>query len=188
MFWSNLTKFPRSCKSSVRPVWLSLVPKRYPHYLRCIFYRFPSAVPKLEKLKTGPRWLGFVPETYTHSLRCSFYRFSSNRLKIVSNEFWRLLRDQTPPEQAPYTVWGAVFIISRQCGWKIFWSNFADFSGPEHHRSRLSKKQGPNDSILHPKHTHPVWGAILIITVNTAEKCFGRILTTFPSPKRHQSK
>jgi len=46
---------------------------------------------------------------------------------------------------------------------KMFRSNFDNFSKPGHHRSKQSWKQGPDDSILHPRHTHTVRCAILII-------------------------
>ena len=63
-----------------------------------------SAGPEWAKLKIGLRWLGFVPETYPHCLRCRSYRFSSVRLKIVSIEFWRLLRHRTPLEQSSHCL------------------------------------------------------------------------------------
>jgi len=192
--------------------------------------------PEQAMLKTGPRGLDFAPETYPPYLGCSFYSLPSARPKNVTNKVWRLFRSRTPPEHTDdlvshskhtHTCWGAVPIDSRQYVWKMFWSNFDDFSmyghtgavpkqenlktspgwldftpqtyqhclgailivsseydrkmfgqhfdnffGMGHHRKKWSWKSGPYDSVLHLKHTHPVWGAVLIVTLQYGWKMF----------------
>jgi len=59
----------------------------------------------------------------------------------------------------------------------MFGTNFDYFSGAGHRRSGQRWKRGPDDSVLHPKHTRTVWGAVIIISVSTPKKCFGWILT-----------
>ena len=84
-------------------------------------------------------------------LVCNSYCFLSVQLKNVSIIFWRLVRAQTPPEQAlsrqiwkpglddlilyqrhRHTIWGAILIVFHQYGRKMFWSNFDAFSEPIH--------------------------------------------------------
>jgi len=64
----------------------------------------------------------------------------------------------------------------------MFQLNFGDLSGCEYNWSRQIWKSGPVDSVFHPKHTHTILGAVLIVFHSTTEKCFGRILMTFPGP------
>jgi len=47
---------------------------------------------------------------------------------------------------------------------KLFWSNFDDYSGHRHHRSKQTWKPGLEYSVLHPTHTNTVWGAVLIVS------------------------
>jgi len=46
-----------------------------------------------------------------------------------------------------------------------------------------SNFSSPDDLVLHSKQTHTNWGAILIVFITIAEKCFSQILTTFSSTK-----
>jgi len=62
-----------------------------------------------------------------------------------------------------------------------FWRLLRARAPLEQAQSKQSWKSGPNDSIFNSKHNHTVCGAILIVSRNTAEKCFCQILTTFPS-------
>jgi len=43
--------------------------------------------------------------------------------------------------------------------WLLFWA----WTSPVQARTRQSLKPDPDDSILHPKHTYTIWGAVLII-------------------------
>jgi len=133
-----------------------------------------------------------MPEIYPHFLGCSSYWFPSVRLKNVSIEFWWLFwaqaHNQSSQSWKPdpndsillpeytHTIWDWFFIVSHLYGWKMSRSNFDDFFGIGHHRSRESWKRDPNDSVLHSKYTLTFWGVVLIV------QCFGQILMTFPCP------
>jgi len=48
----------------------------------------------------------------------------------------------------------------------MFQLNFDDFLGPDTTGTGLEEvnlKISPDDFVLHPKHTHKIWGAFLII-------------------------
>ena len=150
------------------------------------FLSFPISSSQAGKIENRAPMNGFVPETYT-LWGVVFIVSRQIDLKLYQTNFEDFCGTRHH-QSRPHTVWGAVFIISSQCSWKIFWSNFADFSGPEHHRSRLSRKQGPNDPVLHSKHTHPVWGAILIIYCQYGWKMFRSNFDDFSEPKRNHSK
>jgi len=143
------------------------------------------------KLKIRPEWVCFATGTYPQSLGCSSYRFRSIRLKNVSVKFWLLFWVWTPTEQAwsrqswksgpddsilypkhTRNVWGVVLIVSRLYGSKIFRSHFDDFFGTRKHQSRKSWKPGTNDLVLHLKHTHIVWGALLNVSGQYGWKMF----------------
>jgi len=71
-----------------------------------------------------------------------------------------------------HIVCGVIHIIFSQYSWKLFQSNFEDFSRPGYHSSWQSWKSGPEDSILHPKRTDTLWGAILLISRQYGQKIF----------------
>jgi len=143
------------------------------------------------KFKVGLGWLVLVPERYPHWLRCNSYCFPSVRLKNVLVKFWWLFQAPTPPEQTPswqswklgpddlvlyqkhtHTIWGVVLIVSRQNDLKLYQSNFDDFCGTRHHRSR----------------PHTIWGAILIISCQCGWKIFRSNFAYFFRPKHHRSR
>jgi len=146
-----------------------------------------TACPEKAKLITGPGWPGFKPKTYPHYFEYNSYRLSSVLLKTVLVRFWRLFRAQAPLEQVEcktgpgwlglhpkhtHIVCGAVRTVFNQYSWKMFRPNFDDFSWPVYHISWQSWKSGSKDSILHPKHTNTLWGAILIISRQYGRKTF----------------
>jgi len=94
--------------------------------------------------------------------------------KLITEPEWPVFA----PETYPHCL-GAVLMIFGHYSWKMFQSTFDVFSRPGYHRSTQSWKSGPNDSVLHPKHTHTVWGVVLIIFISATENCFRQILTIF---------
>ena len=150
---------PEPEKLKTGPRWLGLARETYTHCLGYSSYRFASVrqknvsvefrrllwarvPPAQPKLKIGPRWLRFALESYPHSLWCSFYRFPSVRLKNNSVKFWRLFRGHGTigvgkvENRARITRFFTqniptllIFIVFHQYGWKMFRSNFDDFSG-----------------------------------------------------------
>jgi len=131
------------------------------------------AAPQKAKLITRPEWPGFAPETYPHCLGCSSYRLSSLLLKTVLVEFWRLFRARAlleqlkrkigprwlsfTPETYPHSLWCSSYrfqSVQLKHVSAEFWWVFK----PVYHNSWQSWKYGPEDSILHPKHTNTLLG------------------------------
>jgi len=148
-------------------------------------------------LKIEPVWFGFEPTLFGYYS----YKVQWIRQKKFSIKFWRHFLVWTPREQVrsreswksgpddlvfhpepSHTVWNVVLIVSRHYTEKMFRSNFNNISKLGHHRSRQSWKRGPDDSILHPRHTHTVWCAILIISRCYGWKCFCQVFTNFSGP------
>ena len=175
-------------------------------YFSRIFMTFPDLDTietglKEAKLKIGPRWLCFASETYPQCLGCISYHFPSVRPKNILIKFWRLFWALKAPEQQKMKIrhrWlgftsetyphclGAVLIVSSQYGWKMFQSNFDNFSGIGLHRNRLGEGEVENRARMTPFCTRNIptmFGVqFLSFPVSTAEKYFGQILTTFSGP------
>jgi len=159
-------------------------------------FRVQALPEKKEKLKTGPTSLGLAPETYPHFLGCNSYRFPSVQLKYVSVEFWPLFRDRGSrksreldlddsvlhPKQT-HTFLDAILIVSRQYGWKMFQSNFDDFSGLGTTGEKGKVENGAYITWFSDRNIPTLFGVqFLSFPISTAKKWFSRILTTFPFP------
>jgi len=81
-----------------------------------------------------------------------------------------------------HTIWDAVPIISHQYDWKMFRSNFDNFSEPRYHRCRQSWKPGLYDLVLHLNLTHTIWDAILILSHQYDRKMFRSNFDDFFGP------
>ena len=69
---------------------------------------------------------------------------------------------------------------------KYFGQILTTFAGPGYHSSWKSWKSGPEDSILHSKHTDTLWEAILI-SRQYCRKMFRSSFDDFSKPKYHSS-
>jgi len=84
------------------------------------------------------------------------------------------------------TVWTAVHIVSLQYSWKMFRSNFDDFSGSEHHRNSPGASKVEKRAGMTPFYTQNIpivfWVQFSSFLISTVEKCLRRVLTTFLGP------
>ena len=82
-----------------------------------------------------------------------------------------------------HIVCGVVLIIYRQCGRKIFPSNFDDLYGPRHYLSRLDEGEVQNRSRMTRFFTRNILTLFvvpfLLFPASMTSKCFCWILTTF---------
>jgi len=115
---------------------------------------------------------------YQNFLGCNSYSFVSIWQKNVSVEFWQFFRGRAKPTQPklktgarwlrlapktyPYNLWCSFycFLSIRKKNNSV---EFCRLFGPQYHRGGKSWKLGPYDSVLHPKHTHIIRDAVLII-------------------------
>jgi len=152
--------------------------------------RAPQAQPKL---KTGPRWLRLPPETYPHFLGCNSHRFPSVWLKNVSVEFWQHFRDRalpalpklkTRPHQYGWnipTLFGVQFLsfpisMAKKCFGRIL----TTFLRPS--TTGATKVENRTKMTTFGTRNIPTHFVVQFLSfpISTVQKCFGRILTTFP--------
>jgi len=157
------------------------------------------ALPEQEKLKTKPRWLGLVPETYPYFLGYNSYRFPSVRLNNVSVQFWQLFRGRLPPEEAqsrlswylapggpdfapktyPHCLGCRCYRLSSVL-LKIVLVEFWQLLQARGPLKQVKWKTSPEWLSFTPEtYPHSLWCSWYHFQ-SVVEKCFGRILTTFP--------
>jgi len=126
------------------------------------------------KLETEPGWLSFTRKTYLQCLGCSSHHFPSIRLKSISVQLWRNHRSNTSWklgkddsvfafETYPQCL-GCSFYCLLSVQLKYISVKFWCVSWPGNSQTKKSWKSGTDDSTLHSKNTHIVWGIVLIVS------------------------
>jgi len=121
-----------------------------------------------------------APETYQHSLWFSFYRFSSVRLKNNSVKFWQLFLGlgttgaRKVENQARVTrfctqniptLFGTHFLsFPISTAEKCFDRTLTTLSSPGTTGACKVENWAQMTRFWHPKHTHPIWDAFLVVS------------------------
>jgi len=120
------------------------------------------------------------------TFRSNFDDFSRTRYRWSSPGAVKVARFCT---KNILTLYGAHFIsFSISTDEKRFDRILTSFPVPGMIGVGKLEKSGSNDSVLHPKHTHTLWGAVLIVSHQYGWKMFRSYFEDFCAPGYHRSR